>query len=128
MFEVFEGFGCFGETLVNTHWIAFWGVFYRLETNKTLVNTHWIAFWGVFHRLETNKTFVNGEWTAMYQSCLRASAKSLVTGAALTVHCTQSEKHFHITGHCCPDPFKSIHDMASRFRCESRVLCHGVTL
>ena len=65
MFEAFEGFGCFGETLVNTHWIAFWGVFYNLETNKTFVNTHWMAFWGVLYRLETNKTQVNGECDAV---------------------------------------------------------------
>jgi hypothetical protein len=35
-------------------------------TQQNLRKYHWIAFGGVFYRLENNKTLVNGDWNAMY--------------------------------------------------------------
>jgi len=42
------------------------GHFCPFGPNKSVANTHWRAFWGVFYRLENNKTLVTGEWDAMY--------------------------------------------------------------
>ena len=61
MFNAFDGLGRFGETQAQGDWMASWGDLCPFGFTKTFVNTHWIAFWGVLYRLETNKTLVIGE-------------------------------------------------------------------
>ena len=65
MFEVFEGLGRFGQTQAQGDWMASWGDFCPFGPNKSVVNTHWRAFLGVFYRPENHKTLVNGEWDAV---------------------------------------------------------------
>jgi hypothetical protein len=61
VFEAFEGLGRFGQTPAQGDRMASWSHLCPLGPTKTLVNTHWRAFWGVFYRLENDKTLVNGE-------------------------------------------------------------------
>jgi len=69
VFEAFEGLGRFGQTQAQGDRMDTWGHLCAFGPTKTFVNTHWRAFWGVFYRLENKKTLVTGEWNAMYLSC-----------------------------------------------------------
>ena len=61
MFNAFDGLGRFGETQAQGDWMASFGDLCPFGPTKTFVNTNWKAFWGVFYRLETNTTIVIGE-------------------------------------------------------------------